>query len=350
MFIKYLRLFLASVALLWAISAGAVAVPGLYSAELNVAQAGVQPLPEQVEAGLERVLVKLAGVNDVASLPTYGEIMGQAQALLREYRYLGGAGGSSRLSLGYDQSQLDALLQAANIRGPGQQRPVLLLWLVHKPAGAGEDYIPADHAALQALLAQAQRRGLPLQQPLLDLQDLQQLAPQALWQLAQDPVLQASRRYQPEAVLAGRVWVEGGLWFSEFEFMGMQQRWQRFTPAGELAEQMTEVIDQVADQMLGRPRAAPVDYRPAGLVLQVEGVATQVDYLALVERLRQAEGVTAVFPERLSRGHLQLRVQLQTSVEQLQETLRLDHRFVPLGDSAAGQAVETGLLQYRWQN
>ncbi len=299
MFIKCLRQALACVALLWAISAGAVTAPGLHSAEINVASAGAEPNMQQVVEG---------------------------------------------------PAQLDRLLQDAGIRGPGQPRPALLLWLVVKQAGAAEDYIAADHPALQALVAQAQRRGLVLQLPLLDLQDLQQLPPELLWQQASDEVRRASQRYAPDAVLAGRIWFEAGFWFSEFEFGGERRETQRFTPAGELDEQMTDVIDRVADALLQRSELAPLDYRPQGLVLQVDGVSGQADYLALVDRLRASEGVTAVFPELLSQGRLRLRLQLDTSVEQLQETLRLDEYLAPVGRIDGVYMPETGLLQYRWQN
>ncbi len=360
MFINLLRRFLPYVALLWVLSAGAVDVSGLYSAELDVDQTGVPPSSEQIEAGLEQVLIRLGGRNAVSSQAAFDEMMRRAPDLLREYRYLAAQGGAQTLQLSYDGRQLDALLQEKGIGGEGQQRPALLLWLVLKQAGEAEDYIPGDHEALKALVAQAQLRGLALSQPLLDLQDLAQLPPEDLWQLAPDQVARASRRYGTEAVLAGRLWSEGGEWFSEFEFFVPLQadaerpdgapEAQHFTPAGDLTEQMTEIVDQVADRLPGAAREAPTDYRPGGLVLQVEGVASQADYLGLVDRLRHSDGVTAVFPERLSQGHLQLRLQLNTGIEQLEETLRLYNRLEPVRRTDAVGADEAGVLRYRWQN
>nr|WP_067292487.1 DUF2066 domain-containing protein [Marinobacterium profundum] len=350
MFIKCLRQVLACVALLWAISAGAVTVPGLYSAEIKVTRAGAGPDSQQVAEGLAQVLIKLSGSTEVANEPGYSAVLAQAQSLLRESAYRSSADGEHWLQLHFDPAQLDELLQDAGIRGPGQQRPALLLWLVVKQAGAAEDYITADHPALQALLVQAQRRGLALQLPLLDLQDLQQLPPELLWRQASDEVRLASQRYAPDAVLAGRIWFEAGFWFSEFEFGGERRETQRFTPVGELDEQMADVVDTVADSLLHVSELAPLDYRPQGLVLQVEGINGQADYLALVDRLRASEGVTAVFPELLSQGRLRLRLQLDTSVEQLQETLRLDSRLAPVGPMDGVYMPDTGLLQYRWQN
>lgn len=350
MFIKCLRQVIACVALLWAISAGAVTVPGLYSAEINVASAGTVPNLQQITEGLAQVLIKLSGSAEVAAEAGYGAVLAQAQGLLSEYAYRSSDEGEHWLQLHYAAAPLDELLQNAGIRGPGQQRPALLLWLVVKQAGAVEDYITADHPALQALVAQAQRRGLALQLPLLDLQDLQQLPPELLWQQASDEVRLASQRYAPDAVLAGRIWFEGGFWFSEFEFAGERREMQRFTPFGELDEQMTDVVDRVADSLLQIPELAPLDYRPQGLVLQIDGISGQADYLALVERLRASEGVMAVFPELISAGRLRLRLQLDTSVEQLQETLRLDNRLTPVGRMDGVYMPDTGLLQYRWQN
>ncbi len=350
MFIKCLRQTIACVALLWAICAGAANVTGLYSAEINVSGVPAQPTEEHIAEGLTQVLIKLSGSAAVADHAGYEVVMGQAQSLLREYGYRSTADGKRWLQLSYDPVLLDALLQQVDIRGPEAQRPALLLWLVHKEAGASEEYIGADHPAMQALVGQAQRRGLALQLPLLDLQDLQDLPPEELWRQASAAVHHASQRYSPDAVLAGRIWFEGGYWFSEFEFSGKQWETQRFTPAGELDEQMTDVVDTVADRMLQAGVDAAGGYRPSGLVLQVDGIQGQADYLMLVERLRQSEGVTAVFPERLSQGQLRLRVQLEISVEQLEDALRHDIRLEPVSHSNAMQGQDEGVLQYRWQS
>ncbi|UTW13565.1 DUF2066 domain-containing protein [Marinobacterium rhizophilum] len=350
MFIKYLRQTFACVALLWAISAGAVAVPDLYRAEINASATEIQPSERQVSEGLAQVLIKLSGDTEVADREGYPLLLDQAQELLLEYAYQSTADGGRQLRLDYDGARLDALLRELGIPGPGAQRPALLLWLVHKEAGAGEDYIAADHPAMQALMAQAQRRGLALQLPLLDLQDLQNLPPEQLWRQAADAVRRASRRYAPEAVLAGRVWYEGGYWFSEFEFSGERWEAQRFAPAGELDAQMMDVVDTVADRLLESAAPAPLQYRPQGLVLQVEGINSQGDYLALVERLRAIDGVTAVFPQLLSRERLRLHVQLDSSVERLQEALRLDSQLEPVGRSVGAESGDESLLQYRWQS
>ncbi|NVK42873.1 MAG: DUF2066 domain-containing protein [Oceanospirillaceae bacterium] len=326
----------------------ALTVSGLYSAELDVAQVNAEPTPEQTRDGLAQVLVKLSGRRDIASRPGYPEIMAQAPMLLSQYRFRPQEDGA-RLELVFDAPTLDRLLDEAGIRGPGTQRPAVLLWLALDDGGR-LDFAPPGHPALVALEREARMRGLPLQQPLLDLQDQVALPPESLWNLPEAEARDASRRYRPDAILMGRIAVTGGGWSSEFRLLSDDAS-ERLAPTGELAAQMTAVADGTADRLLlgGAPRQS-FSYRPRGLVLDVEGVDSQAVYLQLVSLLRKTEGVSSVFPERFSQGRLQLRLQLDGSVARLQEMLRLESRLQEVPQVGGARPGETGLLHYRWNS
>ncbi|GGO87591.1 hypothetical protein GCM10011348_41140 [Marinobacterium nitratireducens] len=326
--------------------ARALTVVGLHSAELEVAQLETEPTPQQTLDGLAQVLVKLSGRRDVASSEGYRGILEQAPMLLSQYRFRPKENGAL-LELKYDAPALDRLLSEAGIRGPGTQRPAVLLWLAVDDSGR-LDYAPPDHPALLALERRARQRGLPLQQPLLDLQDQVALPPQALRELSDAAVREASARYRPDAILMGWVFAEGGVWHSRFNLLAQGES-RTLAPDGDLAAQMAEAADSAADLLLlgGAPRQA-FSYRPRGLVLDIEGVDSQSAYLQLISLLRGTEGVSAVFPERFSQGRLQLRVQLETSVARLQQTLELEPRLQEIPQFGSAQPGDTGLLQYRW--
>ena len=55
------------------------------------------------------------------------------------------------------------------------------------------------------MLAGAQRRGMPLQLPLLDLEDQTQLTPADLWSDYQPAIRQASARYPHDVIVVGRL-------------------------------------------------------------------------------------------------------------------------------------------------
>jgi len=327
--------------------ARALTMSGLYGAELEVSAAGQRPTPEQIRSGLAQVLVKLSGRRDIASRQGYGQVMEQAPVLLSQYRFRPGPEGT-RLELVFDQLQLDRLMHEAGIQGPGLQRPALLLWLAVADGGR-IDYAAPGHPALVALEREARLRGVPLQLPLLDLDDQISLPPEQLWNLPESDVRAASQRYRPDAILLGRTAAEGGVWHSRFRLLSDAAD-SSFEPAGALEAQMTAVVDEVADRLLlgGAPRQS-FSYRPRGMVLQVEGVDGESAYLQLISLLRRTEGVTTVFPERFSHGELKLRLQLETSVARLQETLKLDARLEEVPAAGTVSADETGLLQYRWR-
>ncbi|MFC6672593.1 DUF2066 domain-containing protein [Marinobacterium aestuariivivens] len=279
-------------------------------------------------------------------MPGYASVIEQAPMLLSQYRYRPLADGAT-LELHYDQMLLDGLLEEAGIRGPGAQRPALLLWLVVVEDGVSE-YVAPGHPALNALETQARRRGLPLQLPLLDLEDQQQLPPERLWALPEEAVRRTSGRYRPDAILVGRLESAGGAWRSEFRLFDKAGE-RAVTPEGELAPQMVTVVDRAADRLFGGAERQAFSYRPRGLVLKVEGVENQEAYLQLVGLLRQTQGVSAVFPERFAHGGLQLRLQLDTSVQRLQQSLDLESRLEAVPLIGYGQMDETGVLQYRWR-
>ena len=171
-----------------ALSAGEVA--GLYNSKLLVPAQHSSPTAEQIADGLSRVLVKVSGNRGLLGKPAIQQALDAPEALLRGFGYRrtnqavadenGTQQPAQALSMTFDSALIERLLRSANERPLGAQRPTLMLWLAVEQRNQ-RDYVSPDSSVLRPLMVQADARGLPVQLPLLDLTDQQNLPIADLW-------------------------------------------------------------------------------------------------------------------------------------------------------------------------
>ena len=193
----------------------AATVADLYTAEVEVPG---DELAAIFRAALAQVVVRVTGSRAVAT-PDKLSALGDPAALVLQYR----SAGPGTWQVGFDPTALRQRLDAAGLTIWSEERPATLLWLAvdsgrgereilagdaESPPAAPGGLAPADPDALAAtresLLQVADVRGLPLMLPLVDTADLQVLSFADLWGDFSEPVLEASARYQADAVLIGR--------------------------------------------------------------------------------------------------------------------------------------------------
>ncbi|WP_027852397.1 DUF2066 domain-containing protein [Marinobacterium litorale] len=326
---RSLRHILLGICCLLPLSASA---ESLYSARVG---AGLAP-EQQLQAALNEVVIKLSGTRSVLERPELSTLRDNAP-LLVESREPQAEGEVIR----FEEKALTSLM--ANLGLPviaGQDRPELLVWLLHRTAN-GVEFIEPGTLFYPAMREVAASRGLPLRVPLLDLTDQLAITPEQAAEGASPALLRASARYQPDAVLVGVM--EGGrvLW----SYSSGDLRYQRQSDASQAG--IGPVLNAMADQLLaGEPlpqetveyqfqRVVVDQYVPAGLELELTGITSADDYLAATAALRSLPQVDAVITSRQTSQQLMLTlVGLSPASEGL---VRQDARF---------QIVAPG--RYRW--
>ena len=81
----------------------------------------------------------------------------------------------------YDREANLSLLAQAELPAWVSQRPRYLLWLVEESEDGQRRLLDAEHPLARAVVEAGRERAVPLAVPLLDLKELQQVAPWQVW-------------------------------------------------------------------------------------------------------------------------------------------------------------------------
>lgn len=331
----------------------AAEVGGLYEAEVVVADQGETTRRAALREGLAQVLVKVSGRSSAPlSLPG---VLEQASRLVQQYRYQTGEAGAAvgegevpaqRLWMVFDPALLNRALRTAGQPVWGAARPLVLVWLAVEDVEGRRLVAAADLTPERMVLeAAGQRRGVPLRLPLLDLQEQQRVAPAEVWGGFWDVLLPASSRYNPQAIVVGRLLQDSrGQWRTYWHLrLGNDiQSWEGAPATLEAA--VGAGVDAIAD-LLGQRFAQAGDIQAGTeLRLRVHGVASLADYARTLAYLRSLNGVSAVQVVRVEADTAIYRLQGETGAATLQRTIALGSTLAPFD---AVQSTAAGELDYR---
>jgi hypothetical protein len=182
-------------------AAHAVLVRDLGVAAVPVAQRTGDPPYEALREAMTAVLVKLSGRRDTATDPRVAELLASPASYVQQTGYTE----QGQLRVGFDARTLRTWMLARGLPVWGDDRPSLMLWLAIDLQGNRAIVGADDESGVQAALANvADERGLPLQLPLLDAQDLARVQFGDIWGGFDSSLQEASARYAADAILIGR--------------------------------------------------------------------------------------------------------------------------------------------------
>jgi len=197
----------------------AIAVEGLYSATVEVADQSNAQRQRGFSQALAQVLIKTTGTKDITARPGVNQALAQASNYMVKYAYLPQSatvssadskaavseyiGGSQveiaatppgfPLSVQFAKATVDELMRTLDLPIWPANRPEVLVWVVEQTTSG---YRFVDTLDLpQNLQSSFQRRGLPFQLPLYDLSDQLALSSLAAWSLNQQQLQDAAKRY-----------------------------------------------------------------------------------------------------------------------------------------------------------
>jgi hypothetical protein len=341
-------IFLPAVALIVAAAAAPYAevIDDIYTARIAVADRSPAALRSARREGLAQVLVKASGDGKALARPEAAEAVGAAERYLLRYSYEeDGDDGSLTLSLDYDERAVQQILRDARLPLWTANRPPILAWLLvsdtkgRRFVGAG--VMPEETDVLDARFRE---RGLPLQLPLFDLEDMAILSPGAAWRQSSPAIVAASRRYRGAEILAGRVaHTSTGRWVGDWRFL-YEGRWLTRPVATDSYDEFVAAgADLAASTISGRYAVTVLEGGDQRHRVTLRGVRSYGDYVSAQRALGGLEAVRRVVPERLVGDLVSLRIEADADLVQLGRIIELDERFVP---TPAGVG-ESGLF-YEW--
>ncbi len=249
-------------ALLFCGSAQAAEVQGLYTAEVPVVGQQVEQRNAAIQDALRKVLVKVTGNRKVAKREALQPMIRKAAEFVQKYRYrLAPETGSSPgnaprhlLEVQFEAQAVKRLLEQEGLPAWGANRPLILVWLGIEKEGKRVHLTPGlDRVVEGAALGVGRDRGLPMILPLMDLEDRGQLQVSDLWGGFTTTIRGASRRYQPDLIVFGRLsHVSDQLWRAHWTLLkdNGSSNWQSegTSSAGATDAGLQEVADRLAAQ------------------------------------------------------------------------------------------------------
>lgn len=252
----------------------AAEVPSLYTAQVPFDKRADDGREAAYLAALDVVLLKVSG-SDLAGDPDKVQLLFPDPAsYVVQFR----PGDEDTLWVSFDGRAIERTLRQAGQTVWGGDRPLTIVWLAvdwgqgqreiigsdeQDRSGDASRSIDRNRLLRQRVLDIAERRGLPVAFPLLDVADLQQVSFSDIWGGFDEAVLEASKRYDANSILVGRVRVNSQQPDSWRYYLGGQQR----ALTGEPEYVIGEVADILADEFAirGSARVEAVDLTIGGI-------------------------------------------------------------------------------------
>ncbi|MFT4765620.1 MAG: hypothetical protein ACI9OH_002732 [Oleispira sp.] len=348
------RLFVLCLCLL-SFNAFAVNVSDLYRISVAVDDQSEESRNMGVQWAFQQLLIKVSGYQEVLENPTLVEASQNALRYMQGFSYhQDSVDDQIYLQAWFSKALLIPLMRRAEAPIWGENRPLLLNWLAVESSGTGSGAVvfessinaassAADHNGRLLISEQSpewttrlgrafSERGLPVLWPINDLEDQSALSLNQLWWLLSDPIVEASVRYQADAVLAGKLnQSAAGIWQYDGILLRADQRLsiatEGDTPLAALTNVATKVGRFFADQFA--IKSDPMNGR-SGIRVVVKKVKNFSDYSKVLAYLQSISGVRLVEVAQVDGDNLQLYLNLEGDWDKVQRIIRLDNKLSSL--------------------
>lgn len=352
-----------AVVLAWLIAvpwsaAGAAEATDLYDADVLVAGQDAGARAEPLKAALAEVVVKVTGDRKSAAQPKLALTIERAGDFVQKYHYqpiktdTAAADGSSLdpvythiLRVSFDPKAVNKALRDAGFPVWGRVRPLTVAWIAVQES-AGKRYVVGADTSPEwrhPVLDSAARRGIPLLFPAMDLEDQLAVSFADVWAGFQRNLIDASRRYQADAVLVGRARQDPAAgWQVTWGFYqgGHSDQWESsgVTRSAALAAGMEKASDLLGlrfSRVFGLAENDTVRVR-------VNDVQALDDYARVSRYLGSLDTVASLQLARVEPSSLIFDLVIQSSREGLRQTIALGNLLVVDGAHAAVAAPAAG--------
>ncbi|MDH3947869.1 MAG: DUF2066 domain-containing protein [Gammaproteobacteria bacterium] len=328
-----MRGWMTLVALLLALPLQADVIEDLYLATVPVESQDREERQEAIRTGLNQVLVRVTGSNQVLTAPGIEAALNQPTRYAQRFRYQQQDKDGKKqqvLWMLFDEGAITKLLHDNQMPVWGRTRPATLLWLVVDDRRK-RNLISNDKQAEARLIIeeQAKLRGLPLRLPLYDLTDRANLSVTDIWGNFEEAILRASSRYQTEAVLVGRVYrAASNSWSGRWTLYteGRQQNWQ--TSGESLAVAMLPGISQTTEILAQRYTQVDSVISSDQLRVQINGVSGLAAYTRVVKYLDSLDAITQVQPHSIASDSVVLSLTSRRGQLAVSQAIALGHTLV----------------------
>lgn len=323
-------------------------VAGLYDVRVGVASQNPELREQAASNGLLELLTRLTGLT---SVPRNEAVNAALRAPERYYNRFGYQEGDDAyptyLSINFDSAAVTGLIRSAQLPLWGSNRPNAVIWIALSESGQrsliGSD--TGDESGIElisALRRAAERRGLPVVFPLLDLTDVAQVSPAVVWGRLADVVVPASERYEADVVVMGRIERTAGGYNGSWRYRLDNEEGSARSSNRDAQVTANALIDDLANTLASRFAVLGRSLRVVRA--DISGINNAGDYGRLMRYLSSHQAFERVALQKMVPSNATIALATRSSDEQLLDLLSLDGRL-----EAAGPAGFDGALALRWR-
>ena len=289
---------------LWLSSAHAVVIKDLYEALVPVDSQSREERQTALTTGLIDVITRVSGKTLLLSEDPEDPLTLAIQnptRYTRQFRYRKNAKTNSKLNLWikYDEQAVNKLLQNSNLPVWGHTRPSTLAWVVLSENGRRILLSnTGNHEVKTAMKWIANKRGLPLTFPFMDLTDRGSISISDIWGNFEDRILRASQRYNAEAIIVGRLYKSsGGEWSTRWSVYQQGQR-KDMSSDGErdLYVAVAPVVAKTAEELAERFALANLEEVSENVTIRISGITSLKEFNQISKYLKSLAAVIEVSP------------------------------------------------------
>jgi len=340
-------------------SSQASVVEDLYTVELAVADQTTSLRLDAFKQAFRDVIIKVSGSEDALKVPGMARPLKSSARYVHQFRYIlrkddnaeSFDNGQLFLRVTFNQDAVESLLRSNNISIWGKERPSTLLLIsyeINKSASIiSSDTTPELVDELDVL---AQKRGLPVLFPLLDLEDRQQFGVQDIIESNADNIAMAAARYSPDAVLLGQISGRAGKgWQGQWQAQFSGRRFDWTFSAGSREQVLTQAVDQLA-KLLAKEYAlqssAGFDQE---VLFSVDHVNRLEDHVRVLSYLQSLDAIESVRLVLIEQDRLSYRVKLRNTRDDLSRLISLGSVLeqLELPQIDASSSDQTIMMNYR---
>lgn len=342
-------------AMLLAVQAMAAQVSGLFESERLVVDQSPEVRTAAVTRGLAEVLVKVSGHQATLQEEPVKVMLTQAEQYLAQFSYHGNplaeveldADGSAsaagaaplpkryRLTMQFDSASVMQVLNQAQQPVWGSNRPSVLIWLAVEGSSRRFVVNNDNNPLLSELLEDAaQRRGVPITLPLMDLKDEQLITVSDIWGQFGDRIAAASVRYSADAIYTGRFYKDAeGKWQGRWVLQVGKERKAIAVNHPRLGTLFSHSVDVLAEELANQYAVVNKPGKAGEYQFAVKGIDSVEAYARLNRYLNSLQVVDRVEVTRLDDAVIGYRVALKGTSDQFLSVLKLDS-YLKLDESS----------------
>jgi len=341
------RLFTVLFLIFTASNASAAQVSNLHQAQVPVATQSDQDRNRVAPDALKQAIIKVVGNRQAVNSADITALLADAKRYVDRYSYQqidqdGDSASTETLAVNFifDAKTLNNALERIGLPIWGENRPEILLWLASETNGDPRLIGENDDNTVNVLIEKhADRRGLPIVLPLMDLEDQTQISFTDIQSGNSNIINAASARYGARITLTAKI--GGNPEQAAISWQAFNNddnlRWQT---EGTLDSAIAGGIDQLADS-LGQ-RFAQQMGPPQQLAVEITDVKNYNDYNRLIAYLNNLQAVESVSVISMDNNLLKVDLTIAGDVSKFRDLLAFDG-ILQVNDAGYANNVE----QYR---